>query len=208
MERHMKEHSACKREYFMNRTFGDAVVMVSTDDVLMVSTDATEFQFLAFLVTVGSECLHCKDAIVHVISLDRNATIEYKTIILLFANESLAGTGRDLIVDENMPGGMIDKDRPTSQFVALLFLSKRVRQAARDRRDILIERDSVTRLDIVTNQRMYFIGVRDCSISIGSLGRGLGQETGRAWWMLAGSSSGMLGSDDGRLTVSFTHKRL
>jgi hypothetical protein len=174
----------------------------------MVSTDAAEFQFLAFVIAVGSECLRCKDAIVRMISLDRNAAIECETILFILANESLAGTGRYLIVDGNMPGGMIDKDRSASQLVALLFLSICVRQVDRDRRDILIERDSSARLEIVTNQIMYFLGVRDCSISIRYLGRGLGQATGGTEWRLAGSSSGMLGSDDGRLTVSFTHKRL
>jgi hypothetical protein len=113
MERNMKEHSVCKRGYCLNHAFGDAV--------LMVSTDTAELQFLAFVVTVGSECLRRKDAILRMISLDRNAAIECETLIFLLANESLAGTGRDLIVDENMPGGMIDKDRPTSHFVALLF---------------------------------------------------------------------------------------
>jgi hypothetical protein len=156
----------------MNRTFGDAV--------LMVSTDAAEFQLLAFVVAVGSECLRCKDAIVRVISLDINAAIECETLILIFANDSLAGTGRYLIVDEHMPGGMINEDRSASQFVPFRFLSIRMRQAARDRRDILIERDSVTRLEIVANKRMYFLGVRDSFKCIGSLGRGLGQATGGA----------------------------
>jgi hypothetical protein len=144
------------------------------------------------------------------ISLDRYAAIECEMLIFLLAIESLAGTGRYLILDENMPGGMIDKDRPASQFSALLLLSIPVRQAARDRREKLIERDLITRLEIVTNQRMYFLGVRDCSISIGSLvrGLGLGQTTGDTEWSLAGSSYGMLVSEDGGLTVSLTHKRL
>jgi hypothetical protein len=150
MEQHMKEHSACKIGYCLNRTFGDAV--------LVVSSDAAEFQFLAFVVAVGSECLRSKDAIVRMISLDRNAAIECETLIFLLADEILAGTGRDLIVDENMPGGMIDKDRSDSQLVALLFLSICVHQAARDRRDVLIERDSVARLEIVMNQKCIFLG--------------------------------------------------
>jgi hypothetical protein len=104
----------------------------------MVSTDAAEFQFLAFVIAVGSDCLRSKDAIVNMINLDINAAIECETLIFLLANESLSGTGRDLIVDENMPSGVIDKDRSASKLVALLLLSIRVRQAARDRRDILI----------------------------------------------------------------------
>jgi hypothetical protein len=109
------------------------------------------------------------------ISLDRNATFEYETLIFLLANESLAGTGPDLIVDENMPGGMMEKYFTPGQFVALLFFAIRVHQAARDRRDILIERDLVARLEIVKNQRMHFLGVRYGTTRIGSLGRGFGK---------------------------------
>jgi hypothetical protein len=200
MERHMKEHSACQRGYCLNRAFGYCV--------LMVSTKATKLQCLAFLVTLGLECLCSKDATVRMISLDRNAAIESETLIFLLANESLTSTGQYLSVDENMPGGIIDKDRTAGQFFELILFVICVRQAARDGRDILIEGDTVTRLEIVMNQRIHFLGVRDVTISIGHLGRGFGQATCGTKWRLAGSSSRMLGSDDGRLTINFTHKRL
>jgi hypothetical protein len=123
MERHMKEHSACQRGYCLNRAFGYSV--------LMVSTNSAELHLLAFVVTVGIGCRCSKDAIVRMIILDRNAAIESKTLIFLLANESLASTGQDLIIDENMPGGMIDKDRTTGQFVALFLFAIRARPAAR-----------------------------------------------------------------------------
>jgi hypothetical protein len=166
MEQHMKEHSACRRGYCLNRAFGYSI--------LMVGTNASELQFLAFVVTVGLECLCSKDAIFHMISLDRNTAIESEMLIFLLANDSLAITGRDLIVDENMPGDMIDKDRTAGQFVALLLFAICVRQVARDGRDILIEGDTVTRIEIVMNQRINFLGVWDGTISIGPLGRGFG----------------------------------
>jgi hypothetical protein len=153
----------------------------------MVSTNAAEFQLLAFVVTVGPKCLRIKDAIVRMISLDRNAAIESEMLIFLLVDESLASTGRDFIVDENMPGGMIDKDRTAGQFVALLLFVICVRQAAWDRRDILIERNTITRLEIVKNQRMHFLGVQGGTISIRPLGRGFGQATGGTKWRLAGS---------------------
>jgi hypothetical protein len=131
------------------------------------------------------------------ISMDRNAAIESETLILLFANESFASTGRDLIVDENMPGGMINKDRTAGHIVALLIFTVHVRQVARDGQDILIEGDTVTRLEIVTSQSIHFLGVWDGTISIRPLGRSFGQATGSTKWRLAGSSSRMLGSNDG-----------
>jgi hypothetical protein len=169
MEQHMEEHSACKRGYCLNRAFGHAV--------LMVIANAAELQFLAFVLTVGLEFFCSEDAIVRMIGVDRNIAIESKTLVFLLANESLSSTVRDLIVDVNMTGGMIDKYRTAGQFLALLLLALCVRKASRDRRDILIEGDMVTRLEIITNQCIHFIGVRDGTISIGYLGGSFGQAT-------------------------------
>jgi hypothetical protein len=118
MERHIEEHSMRQKGYCLNRAFGYSI--------LMVRTNAAELQLLAFVVTVGLEFLCSKDAIVRMTSVDIHAAIESKTLVFLLANESLASMGRDLIVDENIPDGTIDKDHTAGQFVVLLILAMRV----------------------------------------------------------------------------------
>jgi hypothetical protein len=154
----VQEHGSGERRHSLNCTFGHTV--------LMVCANTAEFQLLTFAVAVCLERLGGKNAVISVIGLDGDTTIEGKPFIFNHSNEGLARSGRDLVVNEHMAGCVIGKNRTVSQLVFLGFFSKGMGQSARDRRYILVEGDAVAWLEIFTNQRINLLGVWDRSISV------------------------------------------
>jgi hypothetical protein len=101
-----------------------------------------------------------------------------------------------LVLEEDIPGGVVNKDSAATVLAGTLLLALGVREAPRDWRSILVGGDAVSRLELLTNLHLL---AGSCALTLIAIRRTaglLGKLTGSTERSVTGASRRRLRTDD------------
>jgi hypothetical protein len=118
MQSGMNHHRSCQSTDSADVTF--------TLSILKVCSNAAKIQHLLFQLKLVSIFFRHEDSIISMVSFDSDSRIKSHLFEVTFANNSVSSAQRPLMIYEDFPASMVDKNRTTTLLIRLPLFAETV----------------------------------------------------------------------------------